>query len=376
MKLVYLVTEDWYFLSHRLPMARAARAAGLDVFVACRCTEGGAARIRAEGFGVHPLAWQRSDHSPWGALLAVWSIFRLYRRERPDIVHHVAMKPVVLGGVAAILARVPRMVNAVAGMGHLFISESFRARILRIPVRLALRAILARRGSVLLLQNPDDRDAFVRAGLVPLEKTAVIRGSGVDVVHFFALPVPEGPVTMAYVGRMLADKGVETLVSAQQALWREGLEIPLLLAGPVDGGNPTAIPEARMREIAAFPGVSWLGPVADVRDVWKRAHVAILMSLREGLPKCLLEAAACGRPIIASDVPGCREVAVSGENALLVPAGDSGALAEAMRRFAGDALLRQGFGAASRRLAEGDFSEQNVREKIVALYNSLLEEAR
>ncbi|OFW83435.1 MAG: glycosyl transferase family 1 [Alphaproteobacteria bacterium GWF2_58_20] len=374
MKLIYLVTEDWYFLSHRLPMAKAAQAAGFDVSVACRCTAQGMDSIRGAGFGVHPLSWRRSDTTVLGALRAIADIRRLYLREKPDVVHHVAMKPVVLGGIAALLARVPGIVSAIAGMGHLFISGKLSVRLMRIPVRLAMRAIFARRGSLLVLQNPDDRWALIRAGMVPAQKAVVIRGSGVDTERFRSLSEPEGPVTMAYVGRMLGDKGVRTLVEAQKRLWQDGMQIRLLLAGPADVENPTAVPAAELERWKALPGVSWLGPVSDVREVWKRAHVAVLMSLREGLPKCLLEAAACGRPIIASDVPGCREIAVAGENALLVPAGDVSLLADAMTHLAANPALRQRFGEASRRLAEGEFSEQNVKRKITRVYEAVMKE--
>jgi len=373
MKLIYLVTEDWYFLSHRLPMARAAKAAGFEVAVACRVGQG-AERIRAEGFAVHPLKWRRSDNSVMGALRAIAEIRRLYAAEKPDIVHHVALKPVIIGGVAAILARVPAIVSAVTGMGRLFISQSPGARALRVPVKLGMRAIFGRKGSILVLQNGDDRWELIRAGVVPARRAIVIRGSGVDTARFAPMPEPAGDITAAYVGRMLEDKGVRTLLAAQQKLWTRGVHVHLLLAGPSDAENATAIPESELAGWNALPGVSWLGVVADVREVWARAHIAVLMSLREGLPKCLLEAAACGRPIIAGDVPGCREIAVANENALLVPVGDVDALAAALERLAGDAALRQRFGLASRALAEGDFSEMKVSARIAEVYAAALKE--
>ena len=371
-KLLYLVTEDWYFWSHRLPQARAARDAGFEVAVATR-VGGHRARIEAEGFRVLPLSWQRRSVSPAQALAAVREIDAIYRRERPAIVHHVAMKPVLLGGLAAIAAGVPAVVNALTGLGTAFLgSGGLKGRIGGLAARLLLRTVLKRPNGVLILQNADDRDLLVGRGLVPADRVRLIRGSGIDTRHFSVLPEPEGPVTIGFVGRLLEDKGVRPLVEAHRMLRAQGLDLRLILAGTPDPENPTAIAPAELERWKALPGLELPGHVADVREVWARSHIAVLPSRREGLPKSLLEAAACGRPIVATDVPGCREVARAGENALLVPPDDAAALADALGTLARDAGLRRRFAGASRRLVESDMAADRIGASTVELYRALL----
>ena len=375
-KLIYLVTEDWYFWSHRLPMARAAREAGFDIAVATRVDKHGE-RIAAEGFRLLPLAWSRRSINPAGALSAVAEIAALYRREAPDIVHHVAMKPVLLGGLAAGLAGVPAVVNALTGLGSAFLGTGgLKSRVAGAMARPLLRSVLKRPNSVTVLQNEDDRKMLVAAGLLPDERGRIIRGSGVDTRHYQVLPEPPAPpVTVGCVARLLADKGVGPLVEAQQRLRAKGLDVNLILAGTPDPENPTSVTRGELDRWSALPGVELPGHIADVREVWARCHVAVLASRREGLPKSLLEAAACGRAIVATDVPGCREVARAGENALLVPPDDPAALAGALEVLVRDAAMRQRFGAASRRLVESDMASDRVGAKTVELYRSLTEAA-
>jgi len=375
-KLIYLVTEDWYFWSHRLPMARAAQRAGFDVAVATRVAEHGE-RIRAEGFALHPLHWRRRDIGPWASLRAVGEVYRLYSRERPLLVHHVALKPAVLGSVAALLAGVPAVVNAVTGVGFVASSPSLRARLLRRPMDFALARLLERPNSRVIVQNEDDRALLLSLRSGADERIVVIRGSGVDTTHFRATPEPPvPPVTAGYAGRMLADKGVAVLVEAQQSLRRRGGDLRLVLAGTPDPENPSSIDAATLAAWRALPGITWLGEVDDIRALWSIAHIAVLPSRREGLPKSLLEPAAMGRPLIATDVPGCREIARDGVNALLVPPDDAGALAAALERLADDAELRRRFGAASRALVESELAADAVGAATVACYRSLLRALR
>ncbi len=371
-KLVYLVTEDWYFWSHRLPMARAAQRAGFDVAVATRVAEHGE-RIRAEGFTLHPLRWRRRDIGPWAGLRAIAEIRRLYRRERPLLVHHVALKPAVLGSIAALIAGVPAVVNAVTGLGFVASSPSLRARLLRRPMGFALTRLLERPNSRVIVQNEDDRRALLALHAQAAKRIVVIRGSGVDTARLHPVPEPPAPPVVAgYAGRMLADKGVPVLVEAQQMLRRRGIAVDLMLAGTPDPDTPSSIDAATLAGWQALPGVTWLGQVADIRTLWAAAHIAVLPSRREGLPKSLLEAAAMGRPLIATDVPGCREIAQEGINALLVPPDDVAALAAALERLAGDVALRRRFGAESRRMVEVELAEDAVGAATVACYRDLL----
>lgn len=373
-KLLYLVTEDWYFWSHRLPMARAAQRAGFAVGVATRVAEHGE-RIRAAGFALHPLRWRRGSSGVLSSLAAIAEIRRLYRRERPLIVHHVALKPAVLGSIAALLAGVPAVVNAVTGFGFVASSPSLRARLLRRPVSLVLAHLVERANSRVIVQNEDDRRLLIALNPAAAPRIAVIRGSGIDLARFAPAPEPPAPPVVAgFAGRLLADKGIATLVEAQQLLRRRGLVLRLKIAGTPDPENPSSIDAATLARWRELPGIDWLGQVEDVRELWRLCHIAVLPSRREGLPKSLLEAAAMARPLVATDVPGCREIAREGENALLVPPDDAEALARALERLASDAALRRRFGAASRALVESDLAEDAVGAATVALYRALLRE--
>jgi glycosyltransferase involved in cell wall biosynthesis len=374
-KLLYLVTEDWYFWSHRLPMAQAAQRAGFAVGVATRVAEHGE-RIRALGFTLHPLRWRRGDIGPWAGLRAIAEIRDLYRRERPILVHHVALKPAVLGSIAALAAGVPAVINAVAGMGFVTTSPTLRARLLRWPLGFALTRLLERANSRVIVQNDDDRQLLLSLHPGAAERIVIIPGSGVDIEHFRPVPEPAPPVTAGFAGRMLYDKGVAVLVEAQQKLQRRGVDLRLLLAGTPDPENLGSIPPAELEAWRSLPGVTLLGQVEDIRTLWSAAHIAVLPSRREGLPKSLLEAAAMGRPIIATDVPGCREIACADVNALLVPPDDADALATALARLAQDGALRRRFGAAGRALVESRFTAEAIGASTVALYRRVLDELK
>jgi glycosyltransferase involved in cell wall biosynthesis len=368
-RILYVVTEDWYFLSHRLPMARAAKAAGYEVHVATRLKEGRAA-IEREGFVPHALSWSRGSLSPLGSISAVFALRRLLRALKPDLLHNISLKPVLLGGTASLGFSRLAVVNSLTGLGTLFIGEAKVSGLARKAVRLALSFLVRRKRSRTVVQNPDDRAFVLGLGVAP-ETVVVIPGSGVDTKLLTPLPEPPPPVTAAYVGRMLADKGVLTLIEAFSKLGKEGGPLQLLLAGDCDKENPGSLAPEQLREFASLYGINWLGHVADIREVWKRAHFAVLASRREGLPKSLLEAAACGRPMVASDAPGCREIAIDGETALTVPVDDAKALARAMAKMAGDAEMRRRFGEKARALVEAKFSADAIGRQTVALYDAL-----
>jgi glycosyltransferase involved in cell wall biosynthesis len=373
-KLIFLVTEDWYFWSHRLPMARAARDAGFDVTVATRVAAHGE-RIRAAGFALHPLSWRRRSIGPLASFAAIAEIYRLYRHERPLIVHHVALKPALLGGIAARFARVPGVVSMIAGGGYLASAGSGGARLAARSMRMLWPLLLLRPGSRVIVQNDEDRRALAARRPGAAWRIAMIEGSGVDLARYRPAPEPEGSVVFAYAGRMIAIKGVDHLVAAHQILRARGLDVRLVLAGASDPENPSAIDAATLARWRALPGIAMPGHVDDIEHVWVGAHVAVLASLGgEGLPKSLLEAAAMGRPIIATDVPGTRAIARQGENALLVPPGDVAALADALETLARDEVLRRRFGAASRGIVEQGFSDEAVEAATRALYRALADE--
>jgi glycosyltransferase involved in cell wall biosynthesis len=370
-RLLYLVTEDWYFVSHRLPMARAAREAGFEVHVATRVVGHGQA-IAREGFALHPLDWKRGSTNPLAMWNSVRAVRTLYRVVRPDLVHHVALQPAIVGSMAALGLPIA-VISAVTGLGATFTAETSWARIVRGVMSGLMRWLFNRPDSTVLVQNPDDQAALAALGVSP-ERIVRIPGSGVDTERLAPLPEPPGPPVAAFVGRLLETKGVPTLMQAYALLAERGSLLRLLIAGDPDPANATSVKPALLAQWRERPGVEFLGHVPDIRTVWEQAHIAVLPSRGgEGLPLSLLEAAACGRPIVATDVPGSREVARAGVNAILVPADDPGALAEALSRLAADPDLRARYGAASRRLAETEFSSARIGREIVALYRRALE---
>jgi glycosyltransferase involved in cell wall biosynthesis len=374
-KIVYAVTEDWYFCSHRLPMALAAQAMGWDVVVATRVDRHGD-EIRRHGFRLVDWRLDRRSANPAHEARAVLQLAKLYWRERPDLVHHVALKPVLYGALAARLARVPAVVNALAGLGAAFISNSRRSRHLRRALLLAFRRLLDREGSRLLVQNEDDRALFLGQRIVAPERIALIPGSGVDAARFQPMAEPEGVPVAALVGRMLWDKGVGEAVEAARLLKTRGVALRVALVGRPDPANPRSIPEATLRAWQGEGLVEWWGHRDDMVEVWRQAAIGLLPSYREGMPKALLEAAACGRPLVATDVPGCRALVRPWVNGILVAKGDAAALADALATLAAAPAMRAQMGAAARDLILAEYSEERIRAQIQALYREMTERAR
>jgi glycosyltransferase involved in cell wall biosynthesis len=371
-RLLFLVTEDWYFCSHRLPLAVAAREAGFEVSVATRVRAHGD-RIRAAGLELIPLDWSRRSVNPLREIAPLVQIVAAYRRLRPSIVHHVAVKPVLYGSLAARIARVPGVINALAGLGYVFSSSDWKARALRPAVRTAFHLLLDARNSRLIVQNPDDRDLITRSGMVQAQRIAVIRGSGVDLVLFHPRPQPQGVPLVVLPARMLRDKGVHEFVEAARRLKREGVAARFALVGEADAENPASIPAGRLQEWAAEGTVEYWGWRDDMAEVLAQCSVVCLPSYYgEGLPKSLLEAAASGRAIVTCDVPGCREAVEDGASGLLVPPRDAAALAAALRRLLADAALRASMGARGRQRAQAEFSLTRVNADTIALYRELL----
>lgn len=373
-KLLFLQTQDYTFWSHRLPFARAALAAGYEVVVAANVDAHGE-RLREEGFRVRHLPWKRSGLNPLRELALLWKVWRLYAEERPDVVHQVTAKPILYGTFAAALCGVPAVVNTFTGLGFVFISEGLKARALRAAVGAALRLALSRRGSRTIFQNKDDLALFVDGGLIPARRAALIRGSGVDVWEFGPKPEPEGIPLVVLPARMLWDKGVGEFVEAARLLAARGARARFALVGEADSENPAAVPAARLEAWKEEGAVEWWGLRSDMSEVYALSSVVCLPSYREGLPKALMEAAACGRALVAADVPGCREVVEHEKTGLLVPVRDAAALADALERLIRDAALRRSLGAAARKLAVSAFAEELVVKQTLQVYRDLLSAA-
>ena len=371
-KILYFVTEDWYFYSHRLALAAAARAAGYEVAVVTRVREHGDA-IRGAGLRLVPMELSRGGRNPLTEWVTIWRLFRILRRERPDLVHNVALKPVLYGTIAARLAGISHIVNALAGLGHLFGSERRGLGLLRGIVTLALRWLLNGAGSRVIVQNPDDLRALVSAGALDAARAILIRGSGVDLDRFRPAPEAPGVPVVVLAARLLWDKGVGEFCAAAERLRTEGVGARFVLVGDSDEANLGAIPRAQLELWQNTGTVEWWGKRSDMPEILSRCHLFCLPSYYgEGVPKALLEAAAAGRPVVTTDMPGCREAVRDGVNGLLVPPKDVPALAEALKTLLLDSELRGRMGKRGREIAEAEFGVERVIGKTLALYRTLL----
>lgn len=369
-RLLFVVNDAVFFLSHRLNIARAALEAGWEVHVA---TAPGPAvkHIEAEGFRQHTLPLSRSGANPLAELRTLWALFRLFRRLRPTLVHAVTIKPVLYSGLLAPWAGVPVLVQAVSGLGQVFIAEGRVASLRRALLIAAYRFAFRHPHSRVIFQNPDDRVALRRA--IRDRQAALIPGAGVDPVEFTPRPQPPGEPLVVLASRMLWAKGVGEFVEAARRLRERGVSARFALVGDSDPGNPSAVPDERLRAWGASGVVEWWGRREDMHRVFAEAHVVCLPSYREGLPKVLLEAASCGRAIIATDVPGCREIVRDGHNGLLVYPHDPEALASALERVLKDRGLRARMGARGREMVMSGFTSAQVVEKTLAIYRGLLQ---
>lgn len=373
-KLLFLVTEDWYFVSHRLPLACAAKAAGYDVVIATQVTEHGDEILNA-GLKLEPLKFSRSHDKPWQDLMTIMSISRIYKDHKPDLVHHVSMKPVIYGSIVALFTRVPVVINALTGLGFIFSSTQIKAKFIRIFIKPLLRILLSRKSSWLIVQNPDDKSTLREAGIIRDEQVALIRGSGVDSKKF--RPVDEsfvGSPVVLLASRMLWDKGVGEFIEAAKIIKVSRENIRFVLVGDSDPENPACISQQTLSKWQALGGIEWWGRRENMAEVLSDSTIVCLPSYREGLPKVLIEAAACGKAIVTTDAPGCREIVLHGVNGLLVPIKDSVALAEAIEKLIDDNKLREEMGRKGREIVEQEFTIEKVINETLKLYQTALKQ--
>jgi glycosyltransferase involved in cell wall biosynthesis len=328
--------------------------------------------IRCHGLDFIDLPISRSGMSPFREAWVALSLLRICRRIQPDVVHFVTIKPIVYGVVVARLAKKAAVVNAITGLGFSF-GKGLQARIRRTILLPFLRVALHNSNSKTIFQNPVDLEQFVKSGLVPRDNTVLIRGSGVDPVQFKPREgmVRDNMVVLA--SRMLWDKGVEQFVDAARIMQSHGCQARCVLVGDADPENLGSISRSQLEMWAAEGTVEWWGHRDDMPEILSQASVVVLPTVYpEGVPKVLLEAAACGCPIVATDVPGCREIVRHEVNGLLVPPRDSIALAKAIQTLLRSPELREQFGKAGREIAVAEFSEQNVVEQTLRVYRELL----
>jgi glycosyltransferase involved in cell wall biosynthesis len=365
--LLLVVPDARFFVTHRLALALAARAQGWDVHVA---TPPGQAveRIVAAGLPWHRVRFGALRRKPWSDLVTLLDLVALYRKLRPRLVHHVTFKAVLYGTIAARATAVPAVVNAMTGLGDVFAAQTRSDRAwMRIVVTL-FRTFVRHRHMRVIVQNPDDRQALSAAGVVREEEIRLIRGSGVDPDFFVPVPRAEGVPVVLCVGRMVVPKGIGDYVEAARMLRTEGSEARFLLAGDLDPDSGAAIPAWQLEAWRTEGIVEFMGYREDARELYAMADIVCLPSYREGLPKTLLEAASCALPIVTTDVPGCREAVVDGENGFLVPVRDAAAVARALRVLLGDAALRRTMGERGRARVIAQFSLDAVLTQTLAVY--------
>jgi glycosyltransferase involved in cell wall biosynthesis len=369
-KLVFVVTEDWFFASHFLPMVRAAQALGLDVTVITR-VRNHRGMIEATGAKVIPLEAERRSLNPMRAGYAAGQLAAILKETRADLVHCIALRAILVGGFAAALAGIPRRIYALTGLGFLGARTDLTGRLARKAIRMLVRGLETKKTRY-LFENADDPRLL---GLDPADpRVAIVGGAGIDPDVLAPAPLPaQPPLKVAVVARMLWSKGIDLAVEAVRLARQRGATVELSLFGAPDPSNPKAIPEATLQEWSRMAGIAWHGPTRDVGAVWRDHHVCCLPSRGgEGLPRTLLEGAACGRAVLTTDVPGCRALVRDGVEGLVVAPNDAGALADALVALAGDPARVARMGEAARTRVLDGFTEADIMAAVQRLYRQAL----
>ena len=363
-----ILNLDRPFLSHRLPIALAAREAGFDVHLAMAMSDC-EAEVRAHGFQVHALPIKRGRTGVFAELRTLAKVFALTQRVRPDILHLVTIKPVLYGGLAARLFGIPTLA-AIPGLGSAFLMDGWKGRLMRVVLSAFYRLSVNHDRVQVVVQNPDDAQSAETSFGVPRRRITLVRGSGVDLEAFPRTLEPQSPVTITMASRLLKDKGVWEFIKAAAIVRGQNPTIRFQLAGDPDPGNPSSLTGADLDQIRREGHVDLLGHRSDIPNLFSASHVVVLPSYREGLPKVLIEAAASGRSVVTTDVPGCRDAIAPGTG-FLVPPRDAPALVRAIQVLVEDGVLRRQMGEAGRALAEREFDIQRVVEAHLKIYEKL-----
>lgn len=369
-KILFIVNVDWFFLSHRLAIAIEALNQGYEVHVATVVTDK-LKLLLHHGLIVHPLTIGRSATSLTGEIRAFLQILNVLKTVRADLVHLVTIKPVLYGGIAARLIAVPGVVAAISGLGYVFASNGLKALLVRGVVTLLYRIALDQKNMKAIFQNRTDRDTLVNLGVVRADQSVIVRGSGTDLQKYLATAEPEGVPVIVMAARLLRDKGVAEFVAAAEILRAKKVSVRFWLVGDLDPDNPQSLSAAKLDEWRLSGTVEIMGFRSDIPELFSGAHIIVLPSYREGLPKVLVEAAACGRAVITTDVPGCRDATEPGTTGLLVPPRDSIALANAMLLLIENPELRKRMGTAGRELAVQEFSLEQIVAAHMNIYREL-----
>lgn len=367
-KTLLFANTAWYLYNFRLPLAMVLRAEGHNVVLVSPGDEY-SQQLKEAGFKWIDFPFSRKGQNPIQEIGTILRLAKLYREEKPDLVHHFTVKCVLYGSLAAKLTGIRRVVNSITGLGYLFIGNNLSLRIIR-PIVLTMYRI-GLKSSQVIFQNEDDLRQFQQYNLVEKKQVNIIRGSGVDIQRFTPTPEPDGRKVVVLPARMLWDKGVAEFVQAARILGKENLNAIFVLVGDTYTENPAAVPEAMLREWQSEGVVEWWGWQSDMPGVYAKSHIVCLPSYREGLPKTLIEAAACARPLVAFDAPGSREVVINGDTGLLARFKDAGDLADCLRKLLMDAEGRHRMGLNARILAEKEFSTDRIVRETLTVYSKL-----
>jgi len=371
MRIFFVINDDAFFYSHRLPIGLAAKEKGWESFILSKNC-GKKDELVKMGFHYIDIPFTRSTSNPLHELKCTYLISKAIKRYKPDVIHNVTWKGCVWGSLAAKLTGHTRVVNALSGLGYAFTDS--RKGLLNQIMQFLLRLSFKSNSFACIFQNPDDLSWF-RSKKYCLDKNIyIIKGSGIDLNDYSFTPIPnQERLELLFPARMLKDKGLIELIEACKLL-KEKYEsrIHISLAGKCDPANPAGVTEEELKDLLIPGYIDWLGFSSDMKSLYKKSDIVVMPSYREGLPKSLIEACAIGRPIVTTDVPGCKECVVDGYNGFLVPAKETEPIAFALEKLINDDLLRMRMAENSRKIAERDFSIDDVVKKHFEIYQSLL----
>lgn len=370
MKILFTINDAKFLLSHRFNIVKALRDLGAEVHLAAPTDE--SIKIFTEAGIVHH-EWQmsRKGLNPWPEVQSLWQLIQIYRRVKPELIHNVTIKPIIYGGIAARLTGVPAVVNAVSGLGFVYTNAGFKKSLLRFLTNKGYQFAARHKNNAMIFQNRDDQALFSKNKITRKSLSKVIHGSGVCMQQFAPLPFPETEIPVVVLAsRLLRDKGVVEFVEAARSL-KNKINARFVLVGDVDTGNRASLTEALVQSWVAAGIVEWWGFQKDIKKVFSESHIVCLPSYREGSPRVLIEAAACARPILTTDVPGCRDLVRDDENGVIVPAKNVEALREGLMRLLNKNNLAE-MGLKSRALVEKLYSQQTVVQETLAIYCELL----
>ena len=370
-KIILVANTDWYLYNFRASLVKKLQSDGAEVVLV---SPPGSYSSSFQGWGIRWVPWivGRKSISPWQELKSIVALVRIYQLEQPDLIHHHTIKPVFYGTLAARLTGVSAIINSITGRGYVFLGSDFKARFLRFFVTPFYRILLRTSKVAVIFENQTDREFFIEQNLVKPEQTSLIESVGVDPDRFVPQPEPQGEIKVLLPARMLWDKGIGVFVDAVRLLQQQKVSARFILVGALDDGNPSAIPAEKINSWQAEGLVEWLGWQKNMEKVYADSHIVVLPSFHEGVPTVLIEAAACARPLVATDIPGCRAVITPEENGLLVPTQDADALAKALKRLIESPDLRWQMGEIARKRVLQKFTHHQVNEATNQIYERFM----